>query len=73
LLSYSVRQRKSNPDMSDDELTSLTLRLPTSLRERIESQAKLEDRTASQFVRYHLGQVLVAASADSDSNEEGDA
>jgi len=42
----------------NDELTSLTLRLPTTLRERIETQAKREDRTASQFVRFHLATLL---------------
>jgi predicted DNA-binding protein len=41
-----------------DELTSLTLRLPTTLRERIEIQAKREDRSASQFVRFHLSTLL---------------
>ena len=64
--------------MSDDELTSLTLRLPTRLRERIENQARAEERTASQFVRFHLDQILAAAAGDEDGVastdlEEGEA
>jgi predicted DNA-binding protein len=40
--------------MTDDEVTSITLRLPKSLRERLEAQAKREERTLSQCVRFHL-------------------
>jgi hypothetical protein len=47
-----------------DELTSLTLRLPTTLRERIEIQAKREDRSASQFVRFHLSTLLADLAPD---------
>lgn len=44
--------------MSNASLTSLTLRLPTSLRERLKKQAQKEERTESQFVRYHLTRIL---------------
>lgn len=44
--------------MNDASLTSLTLRLPTTLRERLKKQAQKEERTESQFVRYHLGRLL---------------
>lgn len=44
--------------MSDDEITSLTIRLPAELREKIRRQAKAEERSESQFVRYHLMQLL---------------
>lgn len=40
--------------MTDDEVTTITLRLPKSLRERLEAQAKREERTLSQCVRFHL-------------------
>ncbi len=53
--------------MSDDEITSLTIRLPAELREKIRRQAKAEERSESQFVRYHLSQLLQesdAAAAD---------
>jgi predicted DNA-binding protein len=48
--------------MNEDSLTSLTLRLPESLRERLKKQAKKEERTVSQCVRYHLANVLEQAS-----------
>lgn len=44
--------------MSNADLTSLTLRLPVSLRERLKRQAQKEERTESQFVRYHLAKLL---------------
>jgi predicted DNA-binding protein len=46
--------------MPDDEATSITLRLPKSLRERIKAQARREERTESQFVRYHIARLLKA-------------
>jgi Arc/MetJ-type ribon-helix-helix transcriptional regulator len=49
--------------MSDDEITSLTIRLPAELREKIRRQAKAEERSESQFVRYHLSQFLQEAAA----------
>jgi predicted DNA-binding protein len=47
--------------MSDSSPTSITLRLPLSLRERLKKQAKKEERTESQFVRYHLSLILEQA------------
>ena len=44
--------------MSDAELTSLTLRLPQALRDKIKQQAAAEERTESQFVRFHLSNLL---------------
>lgn len=44
--------------MSDEEITSLTLRLPKELRERIKKQAAKEERSESQFVRFHLAAIL---------------
>ena len=49
--------------MDSTELTSLTLRLPVHLRERLEKQAAGEERTLSQFIRFHLAHLLEAASA----------
>jgi Arc/MetJ-type ribon-helix-helix transcriptional regulator len=51
--------------MSDAELTSLTLRLPQYLRDRIKQQAAAEERTESQFVRFHLSNLLGDPDADS--------
>lgn len=47
--------------MSDDEITSLTIRLPGDLRDKIRRQAKAEERTESQFVRYYLTRLLQEA------------
>jgi Arc/MetJ-type ribon-helix-helix transcriptional regulator len=44
--------------MASDDHTSITLRLPAQLRARIEKQARAEDRSVSQFIRYHLGVML---------------
>jgi hypothetical protein len=40
--------------MTDADVTTITLRLPKSLRERLEAQAKREERSLSQCVRFHL-------------------
>lgn len=42
----------------DSETTQLSIRLPQDLRERIEKQAAAEERTPSQFIRFHLGRIL---------------
>lgn len=44
--------------MNASETTSLTLRLPKALRERIKRAAAAEDRNESQFVRLHLAKLL---------------
>lgn len=41
-----------------DEITSLTLRLPQELRDRLKARAAQEERTESQFVRFHLSRIL---------------
>jgi len=43
-----------------DEITSLTLRLPQELRDRLKARAAAEERTESQFVRFHLSRILEA-------------
>ena len=48
------------PSMNEAELTSLTLRLPKALRKKIQARAKAEERTESQFVRYHLAAILAS-------------
>jgi len=47
--------------MSDDT-TSITIRLPKSLRKRLKEQAKKQERSESQFVRFYLSQVLSSPS-----------
>lgn len=40
------------------EFTSITLRLPADLKERIEARAIAEERTVSQWVRYYIKEML---------------
>jgi len=42
------------------EATSLTIRLPKTLRKRLEKRAAAEHRNTSQFVRYHITRLLDA-------------
>ena len=55
-------------DMSDEELATITFRLPAALREKIETQAAAEERSVSGFVRYHLG-ALVGVSEEEAKTE----
>ena len=49
--------------MTASENTSMTLRLPKSLRDRIKRAAAADHRTESQFVRLHLSALLDARKA----------
>lgn len=49
--------------MTANETTSLTLRLPQTLRDRLKRAAKADHRTESQFVRMHLDALLVKKSS----------
>ena len=58
--------------MSDD-VSTITFRLPASLREKIKEQAKNEERSEGAFIRFHLAQMLAVAdeSTNDDLQEEG--
>jgi Arc/MetJ-type ribon-helix-helix transcriptional regulator len=58
--------------MTEDEITSLTIRLPKELRARIKRRAKAEERSESQFVRFHLAELLGADGEDevADASEQ---
>jgi len=43
-----------------NDATSMTIRLPKSLRERIKAQARREERSESQFVRFHMARLIRA-------------
>jgi len=47
----------TTPDMSEDELATITFRLPAKLREKIKTQAAAEERSESGFIRYHIGEI----------------
>lgn len=55
--------------MSDEELATITFRLPAALREKIETQAASEERSVSGFVRYHLGALVEVANDDTKTSE----
>ena len=49
--------------MSDDDKTTVSLRLPKPLREKIKERASGEERSESAFIRFHLSQILDAEEA----------
>jgi uncharacterized protein (DUF1778 family) len=60
--------------MPDEEAqesqTILAARIPESLRARIREAAKMEERSESAFVRFHLGRIADAALAETASEKE---
>lgn len=53
-----------------DELTTITFRLPTSLREKIKEQANAEERSEGAFIRFHLGRMFAMTETDTVEDEE---
>ena len=51
-------------DMSDDDLATITFRLPSALREKIKSQAAAEERSESGFIRFHIGEIFKMTEAE---------
>jgi len=47
-----------------DELTTLTFRLPVTLREKLKATASEQERTESGYLRYLLGRELNMAEGD---------
>jgi len=45
-------------DMSEDDLATITFRLPAALREKIKAQAIAEERSESGFIRFHIGEIF---------------
>ena len=52
-----------------DELTTITFRLPSALRERIREAAKNDDRPEGSWIRYRLAQLLAVDEGDVDDEE----
>jgi len=57
-------------DMSEDELATITFRLPSTLREKIKAQAIAEERSESGFLRFHIGEIFKMTEAE--TNVDGD-
>jgi len=54
-----------------DELTTITFRLPLSLREKIQERAAAEERSESAFIRFYIGKLLSMTEAECElANEE---
>lgn len=56
--------------MSDDELATITFRLPATLREKIKTQAAAEERSESGFIRFHIGEIFKMTEAETQVEEE---
>lgn len=54
--------------MSDD-ITSITFRLPATLRDKIREAARLDDRPEGSWIRNRLGQLL-SVESDCDADDE---
>ncbi len=52
------------------DFKTLSVRMPISLRERIEAQALSEERTPSQFVRFHLDRIIAAETETTNTSEQ---
>lgn len=59
--------------MSDDDIATITFRLPASLREKIKTQAAAEERTESGFIRFHIGEIFKMSEAETAVDGEGGA
>jgi len=57
--------------MSDD-VSTITFRLPATLREKIKEQAKAEERSEGGFIRFHLARVLSVESDNEDADIEAE-
>lgn len=58
-------------DMSDEDISTITFRLPATLREKIKTQAASEERTESGFIRFHIGEIFRMTEDDVRITEEG--
>jgi len=56
-----------------EQLTTITFRLPESLRDKIKSQATDEERSESGFLRFHLGRLFAMSEAETEIDELEDA
>ena len=56
-----------------ERLTTITFRLPESLRDKIKSQATDEERSESGFLRFHLGRLFAMSEAETEIDELEDA
>ena len=57
--------------MSDEELATITFRLPAALREKIKTQAAAEERSESGFIRFHIGEIFKMS--EEETEVEGEA
>jgi len=56
--------------MNEDELSTITFRLPATLREKIKIQAAAEERSESSFIRFHIGEIFKMTEAETEVEEE---
>ena len=57
--------------MSDDDIATITFRLPAPLREKIKIQAAAEERSESGFIRFHIGEIFRMTEEETSVEEGG--
>lgn len=53
-----------------NELSAISFKLPTTLREKIKAQAAAEERTESGFLRFHLGKLFQMTDEETNIEDE---
>lgn len=52
-----------------DEMAQISFKLPAALREKIQEQARAEERTEAGFLRYHLARLFEASEQEARAAE----
>jgi len=55
-----------------NELSAISFKLPTTLREKIKAQAVSEERTESGFLRFHLGKLFQMTDEETTIEDESE-
>jgi len=71
MVAYRVGHDMTSSDMSDDDLATITFRLPAALREKIKTQAAAEERSESGFIRFHIGEIFKMTEDETQVEGEG--
>ena len=53
-----------------DEITAISFKLPSALRQKIKDAAKAEERSESGYLRFHLGELFKMSEAESAVEDE---
>jgi len=53
-----------------DERTTVSVRVPKEMRDKLQERAKSEERSEGGFIRYHLNRILDAEEAEAAEQAE---